>query len=222
MFAASVPVLSLPALLLAGLAGSPHCAAMCGAFSLRAGSSGTLQERRDALMALHGGRILGYAALGGVAGYAGQQLLRHMPDPSIGHWLQLASALALAANGAMLLRHRSGSCCPPQPAIGKRGDLWRSAGRGALWALMPCGLLYSMLLLAAFSASAINGAALIAAFAIGGTPLLAGIGWSGARLFGVGNVRRTGGVMIAAGLAASALILALPALGVSAWCAVPR
>jgi uncharacterized protein len=38
---------------------------------------------------------------------------------------------------------------------------------GMLWALMPCGLLYSALLVASLNANAINGALSMATFAIG-------------------------------------------------------
>jgi sulfite exporter TauE/SafE len=38
---------------------------------------------------------------------------------------------------------------------------------GLAWALMPCGLLYSALLVASLSASALSGAAIMAAFALG-------------------------------------------------------
>ena len=38
---------------------------------------------------------------------------------------------------------------------------------GVLWALMPCGLLYSALLVASLNANAVNGALSMASFAIG-------------------------------------------------------
>ena len=53
---------------LMGLAGGPHCAAMCGAackLAARAGSDGSARGDARALLALHAGRAVGYAALGG-------------------------------------------------------------------------------------------------------------------------------------------------------------
>ena len=44
---------------------------------------------------------------------------------------------------------------------------------GALWALMPCGLLYSALMLAVLAGSAARGAAVMAAFVAGSTVSLA-------------------------------------------------
>ena len=48
---------------------------------------------------------------------------------------------------------------------------------GLGWALMPCGLLYSALLVASLSASALSGAAIMAAFAIGTMVSLAAGPW---------------------------------------------
>jgi len=215
----SVPVLSVPALLLAGLAASPHCAAMCGALSVQALRGVDSVQRRNALLALHGGRIAGYAILGAVAGATGQSLLRHLPPAGLGHWLQLLSALALAFSGLMLIRQsRNRSCCTP---VAPNRSLVRNALRGLMWALMPCGLLYSMLLLATFSARADTGALLLGAFALGGTPLLAGLSWGGGYLIGNSGARRAGGVLVATGLTAALLILTLPAFGALAWC-LPR
>ena len=46
---------------------------------------------------------------------------------------------------------------------------------GVLWALLPCGLLYSALLVAALSGSAADGAGVMALFALGsGVSLMAG------------------------------------------------
>ena len=50
--------------LLMGLAGGPHCAAMCGAAcNAIAGRSGALST---SMLALHAGRVAGYAAAGAI------------------------------------------------------------------------------------------------------------------------------------------------------------
>ena len=66
--ALTLSALSLPAMLLAGLAASAHCALMCG----------LLHGQNDAgqTMWRQAGRVCAYAMLGAVAGGAGAWLLR--------------------------------------------------------------------------------------------------------------------------------------------------
>ena len=51
--------------LLAGLAGSPHCVAMCGAFA------SACAVHRPGFGAWHAGRLVAYAILGALAGNGG-------------------------------------------------------------------------------------------------------------------------------------------------------
>ena len=88
--------LSIPAMLLAGLALSPHCALMCGPVQ-------TLQLRGapasiSPLLWLHLGRVLGYALMGAAAGYLGARLMLWLPAREFSGWLQ-----ALAGAGALLM-----------------------------------------------------------------------------------------------------------------------
>jgi sulfite exporter TauE/SafE len=46
-----------------------------------------------------------------------------------------------------------------------------------VWALLPCGLLYSALLVAMFTAGAIQGAMVMAMFALGGALVLTVVPW---------------------------------------------
>ena len=55
---------------------------------------------------------------------------------------------------------------------------------GSLWALMPCGLLYSALLMASLSASALDGALIMALFALGTSVSLTAGPWLLLRLRG--------------------------------------
>jgi uncharacterized protein len=60
---------------------------------------------------------------------------------------------------------------------------------GVLWALLPCGLLYSALLVAAMTSSAAQGAGVMALFALGsGVSLMAGP-WLWLRLRGHGSAQ---------------------------------
>ena len=176
--------------LLMGLAGGPHCVAMCGAACAGIGRSSTGTNTRS-MWIFQAGRVLGYSALGGVAAASMQGL----------GWLSVQSAalrpvwtlfhVAAALLGLMLLwRARQ----PVWLEDGAR-KVWsrvRSVTQGSvgaaplllgvLWALLPCGLLYSALLVAALSSSALEGAAVMALFALGSSVSLMAGPWLWLRL----------------------------------------
>ncbi|HZR34571.1 MAG TPA: sulfite exporter TauE/SafE family protein [Nevskia sp.] len=216
--------LGAPALFLAGTASSIHCGLMCGALGVHHARAGGALPAGAALAWLHGGRILGYGLLGALAGAAGQSLLWHLPRVVTGQVLQAFAALCLVLVGARMLagRGRNRACCVPR----SEGLLRRCPPRlnlllrGLLWALIPCGLLYSLLLLAALSGGALSGALLTAAFACGGAPLLAGIGWSG-RNREQRPHHGAGWWLIGLGLVCLAAALLLPAGLAPGWCEVP-
>ncbi len=216
-------VLTAPAMVLAGTAAGVHCVAMCGALGTHHIRAGSGMRAPVALAWLHGGRVLGYGALGGLFGALGQSLLRHLPDPVNGAVLQAVADVALIGVGAQLiLSRRSTATCCQVPARGRFSGLpqWLNLfSRGLLWALLPCGLLYSVLLLAALSGSTASGAMLAAAFALGGTPLLAAVAWRGAR----GNLamrpQAGGWWLVGLGALGLAAIVVLPHAGLPGWCA---
>lgn len=219
--------LALTALLM-GLVGGPHCIAMCGAACAGIGqAAGT--RRNEALWTFQLGRVLGYAALGGLAAASIQGL----------GWLTIQSAalrpvwtlfhVAALLLGLLLLWRAQ----QPVWLEGAARRLWQGAralaagrGRGAplvmgvLWALLPCGLLYSALLVAAMTGQAIQGAAVMALFATGtAVSMLAGP-WLWLRLGGQGQWGvRLAGLALAAS-SAWALWMGL-AHDAAPWCVTP-
>ncbi len=186
--------LALTALFM-GLAGGPHCIAMCGAACAGLGQAAG-ERRNEALWSFQLGRVLGYSLLGGLAAASMQGL----------GWLTIQSAAlrpvwtlfhvaALMLGLLLLVRARQ-----PVWLEGAARRLWNGAralaagrGRGAplvvgvLWALLPCGLLYSALLVAALTGSALQGAGVMALFATGtAVSMLAGP-WLWLRLRGSGS-----------------------------------
>ncbi len=166
--------LALAALLM-GLVGGPHCVAMCGAACAGIGQAAG-KRQNSAIWTFQAGRILGYSALGGLAAASMQGL----------GWLTTQTAalrpvwtffhVAAMVLGLLLL------CQARQPAwletVGKK--IWfqvrslvarRGLGAplliGGLWAFLPCGLLYSALLVATLTGTAVHGAAVMALFAVG-------------------------------------------------------
>lgn len=178
-----------------GLAGSWHCAAMCGATSLgvvRAcgGRSGS------AAWAFQTGRMAGYAAAGAVVA-SGAEALAQLGSlsPATRPLWALAQAGALGLGLWLLwtgrepawlaqLGRRPGT--PPLPAGGwqRLSGPGKAAMAGGLWAAWPCGLLHSALLLAALANGPAGGAAVMAAFAGASSVGLLGAGPVLSRLVG--------------------------------------
>lgn len=152
--------------LLAGLAGSPHCVAMCGGFAASCGGP------REGLLAWHAGRLVTYAALGALAGAAGLAL----PGP---RWLAAAVAAALLLWFALAL---AGLVPEPRvrvPALVRAGQRLAGApGQGSRFlfgmatGLLPCGLVYSALSVPVALADPLPGAAAMLAFGLGTVPAL--------------------------------------------------
>jgi len=203
------------ALFLAGLAGgATHCAAMCAPFvlaQLRPDDAGGAMLQRlsgAALLPYHAGRMLGYAALGALAG-AGAGLFSQITGL---RWL-----LALLLAGAALLMaaqaaERLGLARLHLPALalpaGLKAPLQRlltqPGGKsgfalGVLLSALPCGLLYAALAAAAASGSALGGALGMAGFVAGTIPGLVGVALLGKLFARAGGpaLRRWGAALFA-------------------------
>jgi len=186
--------LALTALLM-GLAGGPHCVAMCGAACAGLGQAAG-ERRMQALTAFQLGRVLGYSLLGALAAVSVQAL----------GWLTTQSAairplwtllhLAAMALGVLLLLQARQPVWLDQSAR----RLWAWVRRfherrgavaswvvGMLWALMPCGLLYSALMVAALTSSPLDGAGTMALFALGSSVSLWAGPWLWLRLQTLGD-----------------------------------
>lgn len=197
---------------LMGLAGSVHCAAMCGAIfgACAQGARG----KRDGLagtLALHAGRLASYSTLGAVSGAAGAAIdwgANAMALPRIAAIVAGAVMVGLALDqiGAMawlrrrLTGPRAGRTAGAGTAEGSSsgsaalagsvsggvfqrifGASLRSPGKTGLFAvgaslgILPCGLLYGAVALAASTADPARGAITMALFALGGAAPLIGL-----------------------------------------------
>lgn len=158
---------------LMGLVGGPHCLAMCGAACggvvRAAGAPG-----RRGMWIFQGGRLLGYSAAGGAAGLAVESFAwlssntaALKPVWTLFHLLVLLWGLVLLAQARQPAWVESAGrsvWSRMRPLAQRRGGLLAT---GALWAFMPCGLLYSALLVAALSGGPLQGALGMALFALG-------------------------------------------------------
>ncbi len=197
--------------LLMGLAGGPHCAAMCGAACTgiaRMGPRPSAAPVSRALWRFQAGRLAGYSLAGATAALAVQSLawltasmaaLR--PVWTLFHLLVLLWGLMLLARArqpAWVGDAGRAVWARLRPVAAAPGGVFIT---GALWAFMPCGLLYSALLVASLSGGAFAGAMSMALFAAGSSLSLALVPWLYDKLQDRGNWwRRDGGTRAAGAL----------------------
>jgi len=161
--------------LLMGLAGGPHCIAMCGAACAGIGKAAGARST-SAIWTFQAGRLVGYSALGAVAaasmqglGWLTTQTATMRPVWTLFH----VAAMVLGLTLLLLARQPVWLDATARRVWGKVRALNAAWGRGAplaigaLWAFMPCGLLYSALLVAALSGGPLDGAQTMALFALG-------------------------------------------------------
>ena len=183
-----MPESSYLALFLIGLLGGTHCVGMCGgivgALSMGAGSRPLLH------LAYNFGRIASYGAAGSIVGAMGGAGLALSGQLPLRIALFVAANLMLVALGLYLMGVTRALAFTER--FGQR--LWRhlqplsrrflpartvaqAFPLGLLWGWLPCGLVYSALVTALTSGSAVRGAGLMLAFGAGTLPnlLLAGL-----------------------------------------------
>lgn len=205
-----------------GLAGSPHCVAMCGAPCAAVTGHG----RPGPTLAFHLTRAAGYAIAGALAAASVNTLAAlgsvspmFRPLWSAVHAAALALGLWLAIVGRQPAWLERIGRRPPAATGGGRGG-WqvmrgpgKAAAAGALWVAWPCGLLQSAVLVAALANSPWGGAGVMTAFAAASGVGLSAGPWLWRRL-GAGQVAvlsGTLGVRLAGALLAAASAWALSA-----------
>lgn len=209
--------LTLGAALLLGAAGSGHCLAMCGGITAAFGVSGAQRQPILVPLAASLGRIGGYATLGALVGLLGAGATGWLQQPA-GYWtLRALAALTLALMGlqlagwARLLDRMAGIGAPLwrhlQP-LSRRllpiDNAAKALAFGALWGLLPCGLVYGMLTLSIGFASPVQGALFMGAFGLGTLPALLGLAVAAGQGFKAGLGLRArqwiGGLLLVFGL----------------------
>ncbi len=186
---------SLTTAFLVGLLGGVHCVGMCG------GIVGTLtmglpREVRGLAgrmlpyqLAYNGGRMAGYAVAGALMGGLGTMIVQILPLQYAQRGLYVLAALFMILLGLYLgrwwlglerLERLGASVWRLLEPMGRRLLPVRSpaqaVGLGFVWAWIPCGLVYSVLIWSVASGSAVQGALVMLAFGLGTLPTLLGMG----------------------------------------------
>jgi uncharacterized protein len=181
--------------LLMGLVGGPHCVVMCGAACAGIGRAAGARSN-TAMWTFQLGRVLGYSLLGGVAaasmqglGWLTTQSAAVRPVWTLLHVAAVVLGLLLLFNARQPVWLESTG-----KAIWQRTRGWVGGHKvgaplliGTVWALLPCGLLYSALLVATLSANPVQGAMVMALFAAGTSVSMMAGPWLWLRLRGEGS-----------------------------------
>jgi uncharacterized protein len=214
--------------LLMGLAGGPHCIAMCGA-ACGGVIRGVGAPPVRGMWTFQVGRLLGYTLAGAAAGLAVEGFAWLSSHTAALRPAWILFHLAVLLWGLMLLANARqpqwvdaagrGVWQRVRPWAQRRGGL---VVTGALWTFMPCGLLYSALLVASLSGGAAQGALSMALFAAGSGIALGLAPAALRRLQAMGNrLRHDWGTRIAGALLALTAAWALwmdVGHSIAQWC----
>jgi len=171
------------------VSGVTHCAAMCGPIvlaqvaSLPPSPTGCGRIAAGIRAPYHFGRIVTYVALGAAAGAIGHSIVRSIAAEAAPVGLALAIAalvvagLALRSRSTGLGRFGRWIASLSSPLLG--GGWLSGVGLGLVLGLLPCGVVYAALSVAAAGANPVTGAVLMLAFGLGTLPGLVAIGTVG-------------------------------------------
>jgi len=211
----------LAAAFVTGFLGSAHCFGMCagisGLFAINAEVQSLKQQLPQAI-AYNTGRVLTYALLGLLVAALGKTAVSSIPD--LAAPVRLASGLLIVLIGLQLAFNWR--ILAPLETAGSK--IWRriapaaqglvpvrtttqALGLGLIWGWLPCGLVYSVLLLAATTAEPVHGGLVMIAFGLGTMPAMIATGVSASKLAQFMSRKRlgTGLLIVLLGLATIAM-----------------
>jgi sulfite exporter TauE/SafE len=196
----------LTAALVTGFLGSAHCFGMCGGISGLFAVNANVQSLRHQVpkaIAYNVGRVLTYAILGAVVALLGKGAVGSIPQ--LAAPVRLASGiliiligLQLAFNWRILAPLETAGAkiwqriAPAAKGLVPVQSSLQALGLGVIWGWLPCGLVYSVLLLAATTAEPANGGLVMIAFGLGTMPAMIATGLSASKLAQFMSRRRVG------------------------------
>jgi sulfite exporter TauE/SafE len=207
---------------LLGLAGSLHCAGMCGPLVLALAKTRprTARESTGSVF-YHLGRVTSYCLLGLMLGFLG-----HIAAPAgFQRWLSITMGVVLLAG--LLISTKVPLAAPvlkwvalvknSMQGLLQRNSLASQVTMGALNGLLPCGLVYVAAAGAIATGHPLTGATYMSLFGLGTWPMMLGVHLLGQRLplpprFPLGRITRTAVLLMAVLLILRGLELGIPFL----------
>ncbi len=186
----------LGAAFVTGLLGSAHCFGMCagisGLFAVNANVQ-ALKVQVPKAIAYNVGRVLTYAILGVIVALLGKGAVDSIP--ALGPPVRLASRILIILIGLQVAFNwrilgpleTAGAKIWQRIAPAAKGlvpveTMPQALGLGLIWGWLPCGLVYSVLLLAATTTDAAAGGMVMIAFGIGTMPAMIATGVSASKI----------------------------------------
>lgn len=176
-------------IVLAGFLGGAHCVGMCGGFPVMIAQLSPNAGTRWIRMGLYGaGKTLSYMALGLLIGGGGAALHLLMGQQQIlsvilGGLLVVAGGAYVIGRGGFtggkLVSRVTGWLSGTLRRWFNRGGAAGAFGIGVANGLLPCPLVYAMLLKAGAAATPLQGAATLGLFGVGTLPALFAMAWVG-------------------------------------------
>lgn len=164
---------------LIGLFSSVHCLAMCG------GLCGIFCKNSPSLTTvflINFGRIITYTILGLIFAGIVQGLALSLPVAEIGFWIRSILGIILIFLGVRILFNKSSlhsffssnviwdKVKKRLHAINNINSTFAHLSKGILWGLIPCGLVYGVLIAAATTHNMLQGGMFMFAFGLGTLP----------------------------------------------------
>ena len=214
-----LPVLG--AALVTGLLGSAHCFGMCAGISGLFAVSANVQSLKTQVpkaIVYNTGRVVSYAVLGALVALLGKGAVDSIP--ALGPPVRLASGiliilvgLQLAFNWRLLAPLETAGAkiwqriAPAAKGLVPVETLPQALGLGLIWGWLPCGLVYSVLLLAATTTDPAAGSLVMIAFGVGTMPAMIATGVSASKIAQFMSGKRLGAglLIVIIGLATIAM-----------------
>ena len=186
---------SFAALFILGLFSSFHCIGMCGGVigALTFGLDNSIRENKPLLTLYVGaynvGRLISYSIAGMLVGMIGMTLVGFIGMEKAHTITRYLSAVMIVTVGLYVagwfphlskLDRLGAKLWKRIQPLGQRfmpvKKPWQALGFGMVWGWIPCGLVYTALLLAALGGNALNGGLGMLAFGLGTLPAVMGAG----------------------------------------------
>lgn len=177
--------------LLVGLLGGVHCLGMCGGVVGTLSFSVPIQVQKSPMrmtwyqLSYNLGRLSSYALIGALFGFLGSQLISFNDIAPIQASLQIVAGVFMIVLGLYLANWWFGIVWVEKAGQGLWYKIKPLAQKllpvknlphgflyGLFWGWLPCGLVYSMLIMAMSSGSAVSGGLVMLAFGLGTLPNL--------------------------------------------------
>lgn len=187
-------MIELPLILVAGILGSSHCIGMCGPFALTIGAGAASWQANVARQVLYTlGRVFTYSVMGAIAGFTGLYLQQTIPSlVNVAATLAVVAGMFLLYQGLLAARviRRKAPNAAVVPCLAGNffAHFLKSPSHanvflaGLFTGMLPCGLVYGFVALAASSGNMLLGATIMAVFGLGTAPVMILTGCGGSLL----------------------------------------